>query len=406
MIKGVAFVFVKDTLLFASGGRSNYRIPSVVVTKNGTVAAFCNDRKDSLLDHAKEVAVVCAIKKAGGDWSEVRTLAGLPGWSCMIGSAVYDAETDTIMCSSGRNPMARHEFTKLTPEELEKVAKETEAQAKAMGVHNGPFLLYSSDNGETWAERPFAVEEVPFVRPVDGKEVMLGGSCHGSSHGIQLRHGDHAGRLLCPSRVAVDQYDTWEGLRTCSYNNSVYSDDHGLTWHATAPVQLGTGEGTLIECADGTILYNSRAYFEDGLRYLATSTDGGETWGEFRTDPFLREETNIGCNAAFLRIDREELGEDASLLPDGCSGITLFSNPRAPKRRNMTVCVSFDDGKTWAHTKQIWEGGAAYSSLAYSPVDRHIHLLYEKGRKKDPYQLGISVAEFDLAWLLDGDRAQ
>ena len=112
-------MYEKDILLFPSGGRSNYRIPSVVVTKNGIVAAFCNDRKDSVIDHAKEVAVVCAIKKPGEEWGEVKTLAGIPGWSCMIGSAVYDAETDTIMCSSGRNPMARHEFTKLTPEELE-----------------------------------------------------------------------------------------------------------------------------------------------------------------------------------------------------------------------------------------------------------------------------------------------
>ena len=112
-------MYAKDNLLFASGGRSNYRIPTVVTTKNGTVAAFCNDRKDSVIDHAKEVAVVCAIKKPGAEWGQVRTVAGIPGWSCMIGSAVYDADTDTIMCSSGRNPLARHEFTKLTPEELE-----------------------------------------------------------------------------------------------------------------------------------------------------------------------------------------------------------------------------------------------------------------------------------------------
>ena len=47
--------------------------------------------------HATEVAVVCAIKKPGADWGEVKTLAGIPGWSCMIGSAVYDYDTDTIM---------------------------------------------------------------------------------------------------------------------------------------------------------------------------------------------------------------------------------------------------------------------------------------------------------------------
>lgn len=393
-------MFVKDHLLFPSGGRSNYRIPSVVVTKNGTVAAFCNDRKDSVIDHAKEVAVVCAIKKPGEDWGEVKTLAGLPGWSCMIGSAVYDADTDTVMCSSGRNPLARHEFTKLTPEELKKVAEETEALAKAMGIHNGPFLLYSSDCGKTWAERPFTVEKIPFVRPVDGVEVVLGGSCHGSSHGIQLRHGDHAGRLLCPSRVAVDQYDTWEGLRTCSYNNSVYSDDHGLTWKASLPVQAGTGEGTLIERGDGSILYNSRAYFADQKRYLAVSTDGGESYGDFHTDDFLIEEAILGCNASFLRVEKEDLTPASqALLPEGADSVTIFVNPRNNVRTNLTACVSFDSGKTWSHTKPIWKADCAYTSLDYSAADGHFYLLYERG-EGDPYGHGIAMLEFDLPWLL------
>ena len=393
-------MYSKDILLFPSGGRSNYRIPSVVVTKDGTVAAFCNDRKDSLLDHAKEVAVVCAIKKPGGGWGEVKTLAGLPGWSCMIGSAVYDAVTDTIFCSSGRNPMARHEFTKLTPEELEAVAKAAEEQARAMGIHNGPIILSSADGGETWTERPFEVESVPFIRPADGREVLLGGSCHGSSHGIQLRHGAHAGRLLCPSRVAVDQYDTWEGLRTCSYNNAVYSDDHGASWKASLPVQAGTGEGTLIERGDGTILYNSRAYFADQKRYLAVSRNGGETFGEFHTDDFLVEEAVLGCNASFLRVEKEDLSPSSqALLPEGADSVTVFVNPRAKVRTDLTACVSFDSGATWSHTKLIWKAACAYTSLDFSQAEDRFFLLYERG-EDDPYGHGLAMLEFDLEWLL------
>ena len=394
-------MYAKDLLLFASGGRSNYRIPSIVVTKSGTVAAFCNDRKDSVIDHAKEVAVVCATKKPGESWGEVRTLFGLPGWSCMIGSAVYDAETDTIMCSSGRNPYARHEFLKLTPEELEEAKKAAAEQAKAMGIHNGPFLLYSSDQGQTWAERPFQVEQIPFARHFDGKEVMIGGSCHGSSHGIQLRHGNHAGRLLCPARVAVEQYDTWEGLRTCSYNNSVYSDDHGLTWKASLPVQAGTGEGTLIERGDGSILYNSRAYFADQKRYMAVSRDSGESYGEFYMDDFLIEEGILGCNASFLRVEKEDLtAECQALLPEGADSVTIFVNPRAKTRTDLTACVSFDSGATWSHTKLIWKADCAYTSLDYSQADGHFYLLYERGEGGDPYGHGLAVLEFDLEWLL------
>ena len=393
-------MYVFDKLLFASGGRSNYRIPSIVVTNDGTVAAFCNDRKDSVIDHAEEVAVVCARRLPDGTWTEVQTLVGVPGWSCMIGSAVYDPDTDTIFCSSGRNPIARNEFGKYTAEELAAMEKEAEERAAALGIRRGLFFVVSTDGGETWTERPMDIEGRPFVRPADGVEVTLGGSCHGSAHGIRLRHGEHAGRLLCPSRVAVDRYDTWEGLRTCSYNNSVYSDDHGMTWKASAPVQAATGEGTLIERGDGSILYNSRAYFGDQKRYLALSTDGGETYGDFRADDFLIEEKALGCNASFLRVEREDLPADAQeLLPEEADSVTVFVNPRSDKRNTLTACISFDSGDTWVKTKLIWEKACAYSSLDYSKADGHFYLLYERG-ETNPYGDGIAVREFDLEWLL------
>lgn len=96
--------------------------------------------------------------------------------------------------------------------------------------------------------------------------------------------------------------------------------------------------------ADGSILYNSRAYFKDGKRYLATSTDGGATYHDFHVDDFLLEETEMGCNASFIRVDRTEI-RDASLIPKEADGMTVFCNPRSARRENMTVCVSFDGGK-------------------------------------------------------------
>ena len=389
-----------EKILFPTGGRSNYRIPSIVVTKNGTVLAFCNDRKDSVIDHAEESALVCAVKKPGGAWSDVTALAEIPGWACSIGSAVYDPVTDTVMCSGSRSPVAKDEFGKYTPEELAEMERLADEKAKELGIRRGGFLLCSEDGGNTWFERAFAVKTREFTRD-DGTVIRIGGGCHGSAHGIYLKHGEHKGRLICPSRFAAAEYNTWDGIRQYCYNNAVYSDDHGLSWQASAPVQQGTGEGTLIERGDGTMLYNSRAYFQDQRRYLADSCDGGETWGNFRTDCFLLEEKNIGCNASFLRVERSEL-KDTSLLPDGCEAVTIFANPRAENRRNMTCCVSFNDGETWTLTRQVWEKAAAYSSLDYDPVSGHFFLLYERGDGKNPYESGIAAAEFDLAWLLNG----
>ena len=387
-----------EKILFPTGGRSHYRIPSIVATKNGTVIAFCNDRKDSVIDHAEEAALVCAVKKPGKAWSDVRTLVGIPGWACGIGSAVYDPASDTVMCSASRNPVARNEFGKYTAEELAEMDRLAEEKAKALGIRRGAFMICTSDGGDTWHERAFAIRPALFTRE-DGVTIEIGGSCHGSSHGICLRYGEHKGRLICPSRIAAAAYNTWDGIRKYCYNNAIYSDDGGFTWQASVPVQRGTGEGTLIERGDGRLLYNSRAYFQDQRRYLADSENGGETWGNFRSDDFLIEEKNIGCNASFLRVAREDL-KNTSLLPDGCDSVTVFVNPRAETRRNMTCCVSFDEGETWPVTKTVWDRAAAYSSLDYDPVSGHFFLLYERGDNSDPYESGIAAAEFDLGWLI------
>ena len=390
-------MFSNEKLIFPSGGRSNYRIPSMIVTNNGTVLAFCNDRKDTLSDHAEETALVLCKKKPGEDWSEVITLAGIEGWACGIGSAVYDEEIGKAFIFFGRNPLAKPEFNKYTKEELEQFAREAEEKAKALGIRKGGCKMTSTDDGETWVESAMAVEPVEFTH-WDGRVIKSGGSTHGSAHGIQLKHGKYKGRLLCPARTSAGGYSNWAELRKLVYNNAIYSDDHGETWKAAKPVQVGTGEGTLAENADGTVTYNSRAYFQDQKRYLATSADGGESWGDYRIDDFLIEEKSIGCNASYIRVELDDI-KDKSLLPADATDVTVFANPRAETRDNMCACVSFDSGKTWKHVKVVNPGHAAYSSLVWNKVTQTFCLLYELG-EKNCYSSGLSAIEFDLEWLL------
>ena len=387
----------REQVLFETKGRSHFRIPSIICTSNGTLLAFCNDRKDTVDDHAAETVIALARKPLHGEWEPLRALAAVPGWGCSMGSAVYDENAHLAFCSGLRIPVTTHEFRKLSAEEKQAVERETEARIRETGIAAGDFLLYSDDDGLTWHERPLDIQPFLFTRE-DGAVIPVRGFCHGSAHGITLRHGAHKGRLLCPSRVAVDEYHDFIEIRRASYNNAIYSDDHGLTWKASAPVQPGTGEGALMEDADGVIHYNSRAYYADQKRYLARSSDGGETYGCFRTDDFLLEERAIGCNASLLRVEREEFA-DKSLLPEGADSVTVFVNPRAEDRTRLTACASFDSGSTWTHTKLIHPGRCAYSSLAFCEADQCFHLLYEHGRN-DPYDIGISIASFDLEWLL------
>ena len=404
-------MFFKESNIFASGGAANFRIPSLVVTNNGTAIAFCTNRIGTLDDHADEIALVCSIKKPGEDWSEVRVLAHQPGWGCNIGSAVYDPNRNRVIVFFIRKPVARNEFGKYTEEQLAEMKRRAEEAARIAaenGIVAGARQLVSEDNGETFVEMAHELASV-LQKHWDGTEHMVEGFTHGSSHGICLRHGEHAGRLLCPSRVQIGEYYDWKQIRECVYNNSIYSDDHGMTWQASQCVQVGTGEGTLIERGDGSILYNSRAYFQDGKRYLAVSRDGGASYGEFSTDVFLQEEKHIGCNASFLRVELEDI-PDRTQLPEGAQDLVVFCNPRSEDRNRMTACVSFDSGAHYCEAQVIFEGPAAYSSLDYDKNTGHFYLLYEKGHEAqdgaepdtNPYAKGLSIAEFDLEWLLQG----
>lgn len=397
-------MFFKEDLVFASDGRSNYRIPSMIVTNKGTLLAFCNDRKNTLADHAANTTLVFARKGLNEGWSEVSELAGFPGWAFVIGSAVYDEECDKAILISKRSIVKKGEFEARNPL-AEQTARQKEKECfEKFGIRPGTYLFVSTDDGKSFTE------EEMLLRPFegthwDGSRATVDAFTHGSAHGIQLRHGKHKGRLLCPSRTRTGDYTDWDGLRQCVHNNAIYSDDHGKTWQTADCVQVATGEGTLIERADGSILYNSRAYFQDGKRYLATSTDGGVTYRDFRTDDFLREEKNIGCNASFIRVELTDI-KDTSMLPEGAEDVTVFCNPRSDRRENLTACVSFDGGETWQITKQIDRDPSSYSSLVFNPVDQHFHLMYEKGDPNEtdwniaPVAKGIAIAEFDLEWLL------
>ena len=62
----------------------------------------------------------------------------------------------------------------------------------------------------------------------------------------------------------------------------------------------------------------------------------------------------------------------------------------------MTVRLSRDDGSTWAHSRILHAGPAAYSCLTVL-ADGSIACLYERG-DADRYEK-ITFARFSLDWL-------
>ena len=74
-------------------------------------------------------------------------------------------------------------------------------------------------------------------------------------------------------------------------------------------------------------------------------------------------------------------------LADG-RHVLIFSNPRNKEsRRDMTIQLSFDDGKTWParHHLLLDEKGGAYSSLVM--IDDHtLGILYESSQADMVFQ--------------------
>jgi sialidase-1 len=225
-------------------------------------------------------------------------------------------------------------------------------------------LSWSDDDGLTWRHRRLTAA----VKPPGSSGLFAA-----SGLGIQIEHGKYAGRL-------VQQY----AVRRAGaiYAASLYSDDHGDTWHMGALVGPGADESKVVELPDGSLMLNIRARPN---RLVALSTDGGTTFSTPTPDPQLPDPSN---NGAIIRYDARA---DAS---NARAQWLVFSNTAdSTQRRNLTLRLSCDGGRTWPTSRVVVDGAAGYSTLAALPGG-DMGLLYERGRYE-----AITFMRLPLAWL-------
>lgn len=184
-----------------------------------------------------------------------------------------------------------------------------------------PLSVYrSQDDGKTWQKIDVT------IRPDTRGNVP---SMHMNEHGITLRHGKHAGRLIRAARHYGEANYPKEHWPT-HYSTAIYSDDRGKTWKTSKPfAEMGTGEAGIVELSDGRLYYNVRSHWNAKKpplrRREAWSNDGGETWTSYRIVEILPDgpqDTNYGCFAGLIR------------LPIAGRDIVLYSNCDSPSGRN------------------------------------------------------------------------
>lgn len=356
--------------LFDSGqeGYPRYRIPVVIAAPNGDVLAFCEGRVGGGGFTGDIDIVMKRSTDSGKTWGPLEKIADDGPNTFGYPMPVVERESKTLWLF----------FTRSIGSDLEKdiVAGQSQDRTRV-------FAMSSPDSGRTWTP---PADLSASLRRQDWTWYGLG-----SGIGLQLKNG----RLVLPA------YHNVEGSKDFS-SHLIISDDRGRTWKIGESVGGQTGECTVAERRNGSLMLNSRnqtgenwsyAPFGPGVkpdgpqyrqRLVADSTDSGETWGEVRSDPELPEPVCQG-----MLYSWPEGG------PDG-RPLWLFANPAGPKRQNLTIRVSRDEGDTWPAAKLLHRGSAEYSCLIRLP-DGDLGVLHERWEDNN---IRIYWAKTPLSWLL------
>jgi sialidase-1 len=220
------------------------------------------------------------------------------------------------------------------------------------------FARWSDDGGLSWSGR---IDLTALARDMADPEWT--GSVPGPGGAIQTAKG----RLLVPVWKMP-----WGDF-------TLFSDDHGTTWKRGQPVPNppGGNENQLVELPDGRILMDIRQ-LERPHRWLAESTDGGETWSVPR--PFF---TMTTVRTAFERF--RPLSEDGwqdCILWTGPAGIPgEFSDITGIFDRWILVLrVSGDGGETFPIQYQISDEAASYSDMTILG-DNTVGVAWQRGNQ-------------------------
>ena len=221
------------------------------------------------------------------------------------------------------------------------------------------WMSYSDDDGKTWS----APKDItPGIRQDWMK--FLG---TGPGTGIVLRTGTHKGRILVPAYTT----NNISHLGGSQSSRLIYSDDHGVTWHAgeapndNRPVEnkiihssnMNNGgaqntESTVLQLNNGDVKLFMRGLTGD--LQVATSKDGGVTWEKtIKRYPEVKD--------AYVQMSA------IHTMHDGKEYIIL-SNAAGPGRERKDGLVHLarveKNGElTWLKHNLIQGGEFAYNSL-------------------------------------------
>ncbi len=249
------------------------------------------------------------------------------------------------------------------------------------------WLRYSDDNGKTWSKPKIISEQVK-----KEKESFLG---VGPGRGAVINHNGKERILFCV-------YDNNGLFKDPIFENAsvIYSDDNGETWQRSNKIKIKSGlkktsEAQLVKI-EGENYKALRIYARNLSNYIAyaDSTDGGETWTEFRADRSLEGTKN--CMVSLMETSKRINGKQVILCSAGGS---LLARADGVLRVGLTGSNGSVD---WISTYHLTQGFYGYSCLT-ELSDGNFAVFYEDEAAHLKYTV-FSVSEDGKISEINGDN--